>query len=452
MSRVHIYIVASILVGQVFVLDAIQLTLPGIVHYAQSLPEYPHDQMLKKQHKGWYDFAQRIMQRLGFNKNYLVRPLEFKKLLQDVVQQRALQYAGGRLVEKMVPKEAAVYVIWGPLNGAFHSLLRDMQELHKLGYIDEYLHITNDDVYLIFNGDLIGKSPYNVQTFTLLLYLMKQNPKQVIYIKGDHEDKDSWTDSPFNDQLSSQLDMKTYEQQAITTLLGNFFNSLPLSLYLIAPDEREKKVKRLVRISYVHPDDIELQEQEFPHFFDMYTEPIISLGRKVAQGDDVLSHVASYIYAQDNKNESVITQGLILKSKDKSSTHWIVTSSPTAHFRQQYQFFNDAFVILHTTADLSGWKLTLYYQDVRTMHGFKQDLSWYVRSGQRAYDALQAKIAELENKLHAIRQHNSSMLKKCTLPTQPESILHLMHNATSQKLFFFYNHVLFENVLSLCML
>lgn len=431
------------------VLEAVQLTLSSIVHYAQSLPEYPQDQLVfKKKHQGWHDFARRIMQRLGFNKNYLVRPQEFKQLLQEVTEQRMLRYVGGKLVEKMVPKVATKYIIWGPLNGSFHSLVRDIQEISKLGYIDQNLRIAQEDIYFVFNGDLIGQSPYNVQTYALVLYLMKQNPKQVMYIKGGNENKDSWIDSPFNDQLYLQLNIRINEQQEILTLLNNFFNSLPLAFYLIAPDQREKKVKQLLRISYMHPDDIELQEQEFSYFFDMYAEPIVSLMRTVKKESDISVHVASYVYAQDNKNEFVITQGLLLRAKDKLATHWIVTSSPTAQFRRQYQFFNDAFVILQTSADLSGWKFTLYYQDVRTMRGFKQDQSWYVRSGERAYDPLQSKIAELENKLHAIRQHNNSMLRKCELPAQPENVLQLMHNTTLQKLLFFYNHVLCAHVLS----
>lgn len=442
----------GILLASIHMWAATELSLSHMVKYAQSLPEYPTDQTtLKRQHyKGWYDFARRIMHTLGLHKNKFLRAHDFQQLLHDVVQQRAIQYTGGRLIEKMVPKAGTTFVIWGQLNGAFHSLLRDLQELKKLGYMREDLSIVGE-TYFVFNGDVIGESPYNVETCTVILYLMKKNPERIIYIKGSNEDKDRWLHSPFNDQLTSHLDVTIKDRKAVSALLNSFFNSLPLALYLIAPNERENKIKQLVRISYASPDDVELQEREFPYFFDIYTEPIISLLRNVKKEDDMISRVASYIYAQDRKNEFAITQGLLLRPTDKQWTGWTITSSPTAEFRQQYQFFNDAFVLLHTTSDMSDWKLTLYYQDVRTMHGFKQDLSWYLLSGQRVYDVLQAKIVDLEHKLNALQEHNNAMLKKClqehTQQEEPEDVLHLIHNATLEKLSFFYNHVLFGDVL-----
>jgi hypothetical protein len=50
---------------------------------------------------------------------------------------------------------------------------------------------------------------------------------------------------------------------------------------------------------------------------------------------------------------------------------WTVFSAPTQIYQEGVSFFNDAFAILQTSSDIDEWKITLYYQDVRKLDGYK---------------------------------------------------------------------------------
>ena len=49
------------------------------------------------------------------------------------------------------------------------SLLRTLNELKRMEILDDHFHIAKPDYYLVFNGDLIGESPFLLETLTLLL-------------------------------------------------------------------------------------------------------------------------------------------------------------------------------------------------------------------------------------------------------------------------------------------
>ncbi|MEX0848966.1 MAG: ABC transporter substrate-binding protein [Candidatus Dependentiae bacterium] len=402
-------------------------TLNEFSQYADAMPEYPandiedwHNPVYSSFHKQMLpSLVQKVGDFFGFS-TYKVFPIEtFKKLLDEVEEYRQKTYSRGRLIQKMTPLPDSSFIIWGELNGAFHSFVRCLQELQQQGVIDNELNIVQPVTYFVFNGDVVNKSPYIIETMTLILQLMKKNPKKIFYLKGDYEDKQQWMQAGLGRELTVRAREFSTEKVPFADTLRNFFGTLPLALYLIPPEQTDKE-KKVVRISFFGPEVNELDESDFPFFFDLYSKPIISLLQKTRQETDVSAQVAAYIYAEDRSTKYTHSNGLAFISKDKQNTQWSVVSSPTASFRRLYQFFDDAFVVLKTKEQLSDWTLTLYHQDVRTFDGFKKERPFYLISGEQIPDKQQLEITQLQDELVKITKENNELKEGCVLVQQEQ--------------------------------
>lgn len=418
-ALVFLFLQAKLVVATTF------STLPSLIKYTESIPEYPFDENQFSHQKKPNVFYQKFndikkyISKLKFGLHVDFLGKEFQQLLEEVSQKRELHHSKGRFIEKILPSDQSSIIIWGELNGAFHSLVRGLQELKALDFITDDFKIVNNNTYLIFNGNVIGKSPYIMQALMVVLTLMKNNPENVFYIKGALEDKERWIKSDFMKQLTDHIDKSS--TKSVTDLLGKFFGTLPLALYLISPDQRESDNKKLVRISYFPSDKLEFSESEFPYFFDVYADPILSLAHKIPKYTHLKSTIAAAIYVEDRTNEYTASNGLFLQSKRPDGVSWITASSPTATFRSLYQFFNDAFVIIKTANELSKWTITLYQQDVRKLAGFKQDPPFFLINGQLVNIALKRKVIDLANQLETIRKNTENLLKHCIVnqPVKP---------------------------------
>ncbi len=390
--------------------------------YANAMPEYPANDTTDWSDPDYTSFqktllptlGKRIVDLLGF-KLYKIFPVEdFVRLLQDATVYRERVFSRGRLVQKMTPEPGSSFIIWGELNGAFHSLLRCLNQLMQQGVIDDNFKIIKPLTYFVFNGDIAHRSPYVIETLTLVLLLMEQNPKKVFYLKGQVEDKQEWMTGTLGREMRIRARAFSEEKIPFSSMFRRFFGTLPLALYLMPPDQTGKE-KKIVRISFFGTETNELEESDFPYFFDVYSKPVISLLKKVPQETDVSTKVVAYISAEDRSRKFTSTEGLSLLSQNDDETLWAVLSSPTASFRRLYQFFDDAFVVLNVAEQLGDWTLTLYHQDVREMAGFIKERPFYLISGKQIEDKHQVEIAELQDELTALTKDNEALQEGCSL-------------------------------------
>lgn len=391
-------------------------SLADLVQYAHITSENIQEADIgqKAVYSTWFtSIKKNIIDRLRFKQKSFISEQALEKLLKDVYYQRELDYPRGRFIQKILPGSGSSLVVWGELQGAYHSLVRDLQQLEQMGLINDKLKIVSKSTYFIFNGNVIGQSPYALETLCTVLYLMHQNPRNVIYIKGYQEDKEHWKSLNLIEKIENSLDRESVDD--LLNLLRKFFSSLPLALYLIAPDQREHDDKQVVRISYFAPETLEFEEADIPYFFDIYADATLSLLDRVYKKTSIIPHVASSIYVESPNQELISSKGLALRSKNPN-TAWLTVSSPTNRYKGLYQFFNDAFVIIKTAATLSEWTITLYYQDVRKLAGFQEDPSLFLISGELTSKDLQARVIELSERLNMINKNIENIKKSCVLP------------------------------------
>jgi len=396
-------------------------TLDDIVLYAQKMPEYPKSDTTDWHQPDYSSFHRALMPGLfdrflhwiGFIKDDAFPMQSFQELLYEVTRERRQRYPQGRLIQKIEPKSDSLFIIWGELNGAFHSLVRDLQELKRLNIIDDTLKVQAEQHYLVFNGDVVGRSPYIIETLMVILLLMKQNPRNVIYIKGAEEDKQRWKDGALARELSIRAVDSSAEKIPFEKELHQFFATLPVALYLV-PAGQKGITKEVVRISHVGAESYELNEADYAYFFDVYPENVVSILKKEQTLRPTINVQArAYISVEDRVLKYSPSQGLLLQGVTPSYAEWTVVSSPTASFRRLYEFFNDAFVLLRTAEQLSDWTLQLYYQDVRQLNGFSRGNILRLTSGQRYQDVLQKEIASLQQEYMQIQQENRLLRKEC---------------------------------------
>ena len=80
-----------------------------------------------------------------------------------------------------------VVLVLGDVHGSFHSLLRNLMHMQRLGYLDNDFRL-RPDVMLVGLGDYVDYGPYGMEVLWTLLWLQLLNRKNVVLLGGNHED------------------------------------------------------------------------------------------------------------------------------------------------------------------------------------------------------------------------------------------------------------------------
>ncbi len=314
--------------------------------------------------QNWKIFISRLMQKLGFKKRVPSIAEKLQELLLKLKKKQTNEKSRNTVL-LLDPLPNTAIVVWTDLLGAFHSLVRDLRQLHNLNYIDNNL-VLSPKCYFIFNGNTLGSSPALLEMLLIITELMYKNPKQVFYLQGSKEKTNLWQDTPLRRELMERASGLTKERLPLESLLTGFFGELPKAMYLTLPGIQPKSFVRISSLGLAFPL---LDEKSI---FDLIT------------AQNIVTHISSDI---ENVSESPglikavlrsnldpiiyqVSNGLTLLVPEKGATTWSSFSSPTQASRELYQFYNDAFVILKTAPIADDWSISLYKQNSLEKKGF----------------------------------------------------------------------------------
>lgn len=370
------------------------LSLQDIQKYAAHMEEYPHNESFAwampsyatfwRQQK--YVFRQLFLYKLGLKSWPVWHPYGFNRLLVKMININENNGYTGRFSLKMKPVPGSVFVIWGDIQGAFHSLVRGLTELQKKGFINDSLQIIKPYTYFVFNGQLIDRGPYSLEALTVVMRLMERNPQHIFYIRGRDEDTGHWKNFNLKEELIIRLGAFSKKDIPLGNELERFFNTLPLALYLIDKEEGDKV--DLMRISNYDRSSVELNEDNFSSFFKEPTGvelSIIKLTGKPEGDSKKKINVRAIIKGESRASVYRPTPGLVQLEADKGAMAWTMISSPTESYRHLQDFYFDAFVILDIGKKMSNWTLSLYDQDVRELLGFRLFAIYNLLTGLHEY-------------------------------------------------------------------
>jgi|GEM_PF-5808051 len=143
-------------------------------------------------------------------------------------------------VQKLVVKDKSKVFFFGDIHGSCHSLLRGLERLRVLGYMDDKFILRNPekpdakpenkDVYVVFTGDYQNLGRYGVETLHTLLRLYSRNPGNVILLRGDHENLGIIAGFGFKNELIAKYGQTVANE--ILSGLNILFEYLPEALFL----------------------------------------------------------------------------------------------------------------------------------------------------------------------------------------------------------------------------
>lgn len=366
-------------------------TIDQIKQYAQTIPELvkpDNNDTSKYEYSNFYariipiSIKQTIDNWLYYAK-LKTKPLwtitDFASLLTTVTKFRESHNQTELFINKITQNSAHNYVIWGDLHGAFHSLTRDLDALYKQSIISQELIIKENYIF-IFNGNVIDKSPYTLETLTLVLLLNKLNPEKVIYIKGTHEQQAFWHNFSLKTELRERAINLSNESIPLNKSINRFFNTLPLALYVKDTKQAFMRINSL-------PNTIIDKYEELSISFLLEEGPINKLESFVINTSALPSQSAKSLILTVlvcgiiRTITYTPTTGLLALVPHKGATTWNIFSSPILPHQQLYEFFNDAFVVISVNDTIASGTITLYYQDTRSQTGFETS-NYNLISGQ----------------------------------------------------------------------
>ncbi|HJM69192.1 MAG TPA: ABC transporter substrate-binding protein [Candidatus Babeliales bacterium] len=277
-------------------------------------------------------------------------PTHFTTQLDQVLKNRQKEKFHGRFIQPLKVKSNDRIIVFGDLQGAYHSLIRDVEFLHSKGIIDTNFKLTNPDTYIVFTGNIVERSPYLLQTMSIILMLMHNNPDQVFYIKGKDEQHKGWHSELLGTEIAHYYGSSTSN---VLTKVDQFFNTLPLA---IACTVEKTKPMLLLTSNGLSSDIINIASTQKP-ILNVTDIKVICKGMS-----------EDFIYARSS--------GLILSEPERGIPVWTLSSAPTPVYTKLFDFYYDALCIINIKDALNTSTITLLNRDTRTKNKISKDSAY----------------------------------------------------------------------------
>lgn len=264
-------------------------------------------------------------------------------------------------------QEPKLIYVFGDVHGAFHSMVRNLNYLKENNVIGDDLVLLDKNIFLVFNGDYIDRSPYSIDSLILMSLLLEKNPHNVIYLRGNHEYHGHWEDFGLKRELF--IRGRAYSQQEIPfkEQVLEFFKILPQSVYVSGKNDVEK----MIRISFNSKQNLPYDEEKLGVDIAQHDEPIKETIINPKLITDTPIDVVASFQTEDWRLHNRVKQGLGFLEQDHGSSAWAVLSSPIYIHKEFLNFNSDAFVRVDVNNRAEEGLVTLFHQDTRTMLGYQ---------------------------------------------------------------------------------
>lgn len=363
-------------------------TLSSLQQYTKTFPENPtrdNKSIVKPEYETFYTERQpgflgktvgNLLQTMGVLAPNPWSSRTCAALMQQLIDEREKkQYKGSHILKLKTPGKARFFV-FGDQQGALHSLVRNLGKLKELEVIDEDLKVKNDTDFIVFLGDVVSRSAYSLETLMIVMRLIEKNPEHAFYIRGNHETDNYWQNYGLKKQLEMMADgvLKSGEKFPMESLVGRFFLTLPVAIYAGVPSDLDSK---FVRFSHEGGDEFTIEKINiglYASFLKKSSSDLISafpIAGLSGSGDPDGVETKAIVRCEVKRKSFQSMDGLRQLSPEDGVASWTVFSSPTAIYQEGVSFFNDSFGMVKSADDIDDWTITLYYQDVRKLDGYK---------------------------------------------------------------------------------
>lgn len=294
----------------------------------------------------------------------------FKFLLDENNKIRQQKGYKGLFIQKINSDLDSQVVIFGELQGGFHNLIRYLKKLRELGFIDNNFKIAPKKFFLL-QGNIVNRSPFTLELFSIVLKLMKENPDQVIYARGEQEDYKVWSEDSLRRELEIRAAHLSSSKIPLEQEVKTFFDSLPVVVYCTMQYMKQETLPYFKMRTFTDDQNlVELtQDKNYASFLLAPQKSGIDTCSDLKKGDgDAESSKIKLMAIIDGIKKRVEwalpMEGLRLLPRVDDVVRWYIYSSTYEPIRFA-SFFHDAFVVITPASKFEDWKITLYNRDTR---------------------------------------------------------------------------------------
>lgn len=331
----------------------------------------------------------------------------FKALIEDLGSSRQMSGMKDNFVHRIQTQPNSKIVVFGNLQGSFHSFVRCLAKLKELEIIDNSLKITQAQNYIFLMGDVVDRSPFTLETLSAAMRLIQVNPNNCIYLRGNHEDNNYWQEHTLKTELQIRAAHLSNGAIPFEKEVNAFFNSLPIAAYLTDPSTPNN----FVRLSDAGRQNSTILNEL--NFADILTKTTLNNFTyfSVKEGgmpSTTQINIKAIIRGEKKRKTFQKNDGLRLLAPDLDSVAWNVISCPNVVYQKALEFFDDAFAIITTAENLNDWAITLYNRDIRTNDPFKET----------KYNLISGLDSEAQKKIGL--EHKQAQPAQTNLPNPPQ--------------------------------
>jgi len=245
-------------------------------------------------------------------------------------------------------KKGEKFYIWGDLYGSLHSLVRTLSHLEKRGVINDKLQILKPHCFFIFNGNIVGRSAYNLENLSLIVTLMLKNPQNVFFIRRPEKSRLWLNFEGIRRELAILIKDVAFAENLLNQFM-HFLDSVPVTLYL---GELDKELNKYITISPRSPTlvDSKLLSKAFQGMsFNGFKKIKIHKQSPYSSAPFILARLRSTL----DEISYIQPRGVNLLVPEGGSTQWVIFSAPLSGHQEHFNFFSDAYAILEITSSLS---------------------------------------------------------------------------------------------------
>ena len=321
----------------------------------------------------WREKFNGLLSRLWLKHEPLFSASFFKTVLEDVTAYRVQKGWQGDFIQKFEVKPTSKIVVFGVVQGVFHSLVRYLEQLKKLGIIDENLKLTSNDYYMVFLGNVVNRSPYTLEIFATILRLLQQNPNHVIYLRGTNEFYAYWKDHTLCRELELRCDYLSLSKIPLVQEVNKFFNTLPITMYATMPAWSSNQEfnffklhayigdKRLLNLlNEDHYAIFLLNGTEGPTAFNLLKQD------KAKQHESNKLTMRAIVHDIMKRDDYEVTHGLSLLPPEKGIITWAVLSCPSESYQKLYNFSYETFSLITPAQIKKNWLIQSYFRNVKS--------------------------------------------------------------------------------------
>lgn len=147
-----------------------------------------------------------------------------------------------RIISTLIGSQVAEgkkYIVVGDLSGAIHSLARIVEYWRSLGFMDEDFVIKDTTITVVFLGNFIGSSAYNLETLTALGIIAHRNPANVFILCGGNEDRQRWYETPLYHAIQVRSHLNRDRRRLCYAVIDSIFALFPRGFLLTSATQEE---------------------------------------------------------------------------------------------------------------------------------------------------------------------------------------------------------------------